>query len=981
MEYLSCRDDARREAVRRHVGRPNLNGLDYLEVEAGEKTLTVYFLGKLPAALRVDREELPQYLRIEGGRRIRDIKVLDVDPHQVSEPDRDDHLTVHLDRSGDFSTYTLRLVNVPGIDPRYDHIDFNFKIDCPNELDCAPADDCPPPVRLEPEINYLAKDYASFRQLILDRLALVIPGWRERHVPDIGIALVEVLAYVGDYLSYYQDAVATEAYLDTARRRISVRRHARLVDYIIHEGANARTWVSIETNSDLELDPETSHFITGLGDSVFASQSVLDDDDIAQLTPADSYEVFEPLVADKTQLIPLYEAHSEIHFYTWGSRECCLARGATSATLEDTWVYAGDTGAETQAAYTQETGTPDTYRQAAPPQQQFHQQQQQHQPQQHEPQQQYQPQPAPPDPAQFERKLKLKVGDVLIFEELLGPKTGAPADADPSHRHAVRLTRVEAGEDALFKRQVEANGGQVWLPVPVVEIEWDALDALPFPLCVSAIGRAPECAYLEEVSVARGNVILVDHGRTRRAEDLGNVELQSTEAECWCVGEPGEVTFTAQRFEPRLRYTPLTHSEPLSQSLPAARTLWQDARKALPQISLYSIPPTAKVDPNTGKLLPLYEWDALSDPAPLIAKLADPQLRRGFPLSRRTRSLLSKHDANAPPTDELSRAVVADLRAALGVWKPRPDLLASGGDDLHFVVEIDDDGDAHLRFGDGELGEQPRAGAAFRATYRTGNGTSGNVGAESILHLVLSGTTLSGVALRVRNPLPATGGIEPEPLDEARLAAPTSFRKQLVRAINAADYAQLTEREFKREVQRAAASLVWTGSWNEASVAVDALGVEPDDAGVEDLLQQIGGMLHRYRRMGHDVAVKRARRVPLEIAFDICVRDGHLRGHVEAALREAFSNRVLSGGKLGFFHPDNLTFGQHIYLSKLVAAAHAVAGVQSVQVTKLQRLFDAPNYEIKNGVLPLGAFEVAQLDNDPNYPEHGRMMFLLKGGR
>src|SRR5207248_4366809 len=106
---------------------------------------------------------------------------------------------------------------------------------------------CPPPQRVEPEVNYLAKDYASFRQLILDRLALVMPDWQERHVPDIGIMLVEVLAYVGDYLSYYQDAVATEAYLDTSRLRISVRRHARLVDYQLREGCNARAWVTFKT--------------------------------------------------------------------------------------------------------------------------------------------------------------------------------------------------------------------------------------------------------------------------------------------------------------------------------------------------------------------------------------------------------------------------------------------------------------------------------------------------------------------------------------------------------------------------------------------------------------------------------------------------------------------------------------------------------------------------------------------------------------
>ena len=58
-----------------------------------------------------------------------------------------------------------------------------------------------------------------------------MPGWTERHAADLGVALVEILAYVADHLSYRQDAVATEAYLGTARSRISLRRHARLVDY------------------------------------------------------------------------------------------------------------------------------------------------------------------------------------------------------------------------------------------------------------------------------------------------------------------------------------------------------------------------------------------------------------------------------------------------------------------------------------------------------------------------------------------------------------------------------------------------------------------------------------------------------------------------------------------------------------------------------------------------------------------------------
>ena len=132
-----------------------------------------------------------------------------------------------------------------GFDPILSSVDFSFKVACPSDFDCKPPRVCPPEDATEPEINYLAKDYASFRQLMLDRMALLTPQWKERNPADLGIALVELLAYVGDYLSYQQDAVATEAYLGTARRRASVRRHARLVDYRMHDGRNARAWVHI----------------------------------------------------------------------------------------------------------------------------------------------------------------------------------------------------------------------------------------------------------------------------------------------------------------------------------------------------------------------------------------------------------------------------------------------------------------------------------------------------------------------------------------------------------------------------------------------------------------------------------------------------------------------------------------------------------------------------------------------------------------
>jgi hypothetical protein len=801
-----------------------------------------------------------------------------VDP----DPERDDFLVIRLNKFGDFSTYTLRLTGVANIDPRYDRAEFSFKVNCPSDLDCAPACTCEPQVFVEPEINYLAKDYQSFRQLILDRLSILMPDWKERHVPDIGIMLVEVLAYVGDYLSYYQDAVATEAYLDTARQRISVRRHARLVDYLLHEGCNARAWVCFEVDADLELDASDVSFITSTEDAIIQKLLVLKWEDLSNVAD-ENYEVFEAVVADRSLPIKLRQAHNRIRFYAFGERQCCIETGSTSATLLDDWIVTEvpQNGYEAAKNY-KDAGdyqnSKDAYQ---------------------NPKDQGGYQAAPKTKKKFARALNLKPGDVLIFEEVIGPVTGLAADADPMRRHAVRITSVKPGEDKLRKTE---DG----YPIPYVEIEWAPEDALPFTFCISTIGAAPDCDYLINVSVARGNVILVDHGKTQPPEDFGPVPVSKTEAVCECIDEAGDVQVTPGRLSPVLKKSPITYSDPL----PKDKPVWASASAMVMQ-----------------------------DPAEALSQV---------------------RVTSQPPFD----------------WENRYDLIGSGPDDKHFVVEIDNFGKAHLRFGNGELGFQPAAGTTFSVTYRVGNGIAGNVGAETITRLVLRKTSLRGVEIKVRNPLAARGGQEPESIAQAKLFAPHAFRKKLQRAIIAGDYESLAARNSK--LQRASGELVWTGSWYEADVAVDPVGSETVSEG---LLKEIEIYLERYRRMGHDLHVERAEYVPILLALEVCALPHYQPAHVKAALLDAFSNRVLPGGKRGFFHPDNLTFGEGIYLSRIIATAQAVAGVECVQVKKFQRQFEAANHEIANGILPLRLTEIAQLDNDPNFPERGKLEIHVSGGR
>jgi hypothetical protein len=89
---------------------------------------------------------------------------------------------------------------------------------------------------------------------------------------------------------------------------------------------------------------------------------------------------------------------------------------------------------------------------------------------------------------------------------------------------------------------------------------------------------------------------------------------------------------------------------------------------------------------------------------------------------------------------------------------------------------------------------------------------------------------------------------------------------------------------------------------------------------------------------------------------------------------------VLPDGRKGFFHPDNFTFGQPVYLSQIYGAVLAVPGVQRVSATVFQRYGRPANNELVNGVLPVLGREIALLDTVANSLERGQLILTMAGG-
>lgn len=470
MERTRSFRDERRELLA--ASPADFNGIAGVEIDPADQTrLLVRMVKDLPGTPSGVPSGAPELgagdVTITGGDRVPSIRVL-----SVASAGRE--LTVDVDQAGDFSTYTLSIdENVPGFDPILREVTFSFKVHCDTDLDCEdpslPGGD---PV-LEPRLDYLARDYESYRRMMLDRMAVTVPDWTERNPADLGVTLVEWLAYIGDSLSYKLDHVGTEYSLSTARLRVSAARHARLTGYRMHNGASARVLAQVE----LAEGVATANIARG--NLAFLTRSrTLPDPRIPMVSVAREVDlgahVFEPLHDAE-----FHAANHEIALHHWGDPDAILARGAREA-------YLRDPGALVQ----------------------------------------------------------LQRGSVLVLSQNRDPDTGRVADADPTHRQAVRLT---ADPVMLIDplEQVDTGGGPVNLPV--LHIQWGPEDALGFDLCV---GQRPEGE--PPLAVALGNLVLADHGFSLPSpEPLGTASSLTDPEAPPAPGAPDEPKSIAELNRPK----------------------------------------------------------------------------------------------------------------------------------------------------------------------------------------------------------------------------------------------------------------------------------------------------------------------------------------------------------------------------------------------------------------------------------------------
>jgi hypothetical protein len=1090
----SCCNENRRAAV---IGNPTLNGIDYLEVLDNEapagsprqQTLLVYCLKPAPTNLT------PANVLIEGGESITGITAWWIAPASPpppqATPGEDAYfaqlanpatiLVVRTSVAGDFSPYTFRLVNdaaqasqdpfdlteaLAGFDPQLAEVTFSFKVECPPYFDCKPADaDCPPDLPTPPPINYLAKDYGSFRTVLLDRLNQLLPSWQGSSEADIGVVLAELIAYYGDQLSYQQDAVATEAYLLTARSRISLRRHALLVDYRVHDGSNARAWVHLTASVPVFLDHTATSFYTfapGMPSSLTGNERAALDAGVI---------VFKPM-----QDANLYPEHNQMQFYTWGDNNCCLPQGATEATLFGSYpnLQVGDVliFQEVMGPQTGFAADADIRHRCAVRLTSVATQNGQGQPLVDPLFTQTASGPAPITSASQQptpvTEIAWSSADALPFPVCIS-STFLDSNND---EHLLTGVSVVLGNVVLADQGLSLPG--VALPAapepslfrPPNPAADRCSPTAPVPFPVRYRPQLPDSPITQAVSlplagspVTPNAVPLLSIGAVSLTDANGFTSLmvQADSPLSWPqyfgvraaanATNPANFDLTVV-FDPQpggpagvagpvhleqftnLTLTPGAANYAVSQLNTLSRFVGVPASYTPPAANPTAFPLAPTMLPNTGTFeledaspahtpyLTLQPSNPLSWP-PLVAVLAQGELETptkfnllllyqppsgavgvqlptvveqfngvSFATVATTfvagSDLISVRSFEQEPNPSLSAydlmhydagqaapsITLASTDTINATWTAAPDLLAAGATDTSFVVEIEADSTAHLRFGDDTNGMRPPSGTSFTASYRVGNGTAGNVGAESLVFLAADPRIQS-----CTNPLAAMGGVDPETSDQIRRRAPQAFLTQ-ERAITMSDYATVTE--ANSQVEDAAAMLRWTGSWYTVFITA-----EPQAGGNlnRSLRKTLTQYVNRYRLAGQDIKLEGPSYISLELSLTVCVDPDYFQSDVEQSLMQVLGSGTLPNGQPALFAPGFFKLGQTVYLSPIYAAARTVAGVQTVTATVFQPQGVETNAYLLKGEIPLGPFQVARMDNDPSLPDHGQLTLVMQGGK
>lgn len=848
-------------------------------------------------------------------------------------------------------------------------------------------------------IAYRIGDFQSFRASLLDRLVAgdLLPGttpnpftgWRDRGGTDYATVFMELWAYVGDVLTFYQERVANEAFIQTATQRDSVLRLARLVEYAARPGAAANATVTFSAPAGTTVTVPAGFALAtqpppGQEPQTFETSAAITVD-------GDASTIALALAAPKPQFAPI------------GTGE--VTRTVVLAGIS-TQLHAGDDVLVVQLAATKS------------------------------------PQ------VNLRRLISVAEDETAQTTTIAWNEDGSfvyddPPD-DPVQIHALRITASPFGSTAPSWYALSPTLTQTTEPVgPYANENWDDPNApstsnvWPFlPLPSDAANRL----FLDDVYDVRAGMWLVLFGTAPNGDPIRDVfavgDARAAAVSAYAIAGKSTVVTLDRALDPARGYrvrgtTVLTGSErlalhddvPLSANVPADPNDAQDAQTLVlsglhPELLAGRTIVVRGADASATVPTIVAETAAIAAPPVLAGELTTIVLTA--PLQNRyvraqtnvlgnvasatqgatvADEVLGSGDASAfqqytlqeSPLTYLASTGSEGLNALKSTlivtvngvaWREVRSLYDAPPDAQAYTIAQDANDRTSVAFGDGVSGSRPPTGVDnVHARYRWGMGTAGNVDAGVIAQLADTAPGLEGVT----NPLPAYGGADPETTDEVRASAPVQA-STFGRAVTARDVEALAL--AYPGVAKATASLRRLRGEDGApllqrSVYLTIAGPDPRPSS-EAAFASLSAGLHAYLNARRDprLPIQIADFAPVYVAFAVTVEvdDAYPR---QATIENVTAALAPGSGGTGFFAFEKRTFGETIALAELYALVQGIPGVANARITRFACIpadGSDPYPDAVRQELHAAARELFVVIDDPAYPGQGTVVVTYGGG-
>lgn len=848
-------------------------------------------------------------------------------------------------------------------------------------------------------IAYRIGDFQSFRASLLDRLvaADLLPdaknpftGWRDRGGTDYATVFMELWAYVGDVLTFYQERVANEAFIQTATQRDSVLRLARLVEYAARPGAAANATVAFSAPAGTTVAVPAGFALA------------------TQPPPGQEPQTFETAAAitvdGGASAIALALAAPKPQFAPIGT-------GTVTRTVVlsgiSTQLHAGDDVLVVQMAGT------DMQR------------------------------------VNLRRLISVAEDDTAQTTTIAWTEDGSFVYEDPPENpvqiHALRITASPFGSTAPSWYALPPTLTQMSSPPgPYAGMNWDDPRApstdnvWPFlPLPSDAANRL----FLDDVYDVRAWTWLVLFGTAPNGDAIQDIffvyDARAAAVSAYAVAGKSTVVTLDAALDPARGYrvrgtTVLTGSErlalhddvPLSPNVPAdpndaqgtktlilsglhpellaGRTIvvqGTDASAMLPTIvaetAAIAAPPKLRGELTTIELTaPLQhryvraQTNVLGNVASATqgATVADEVLGSG------DASAFQQYTLQESPLTYLASTGSEGLNALKSTltvtvngvaWREVRSLYDASPDSQEYTIAQDANDRTSVSFGDGVSGSRPPTGVDnVHARYRWGMGTAGNVDAGVIAQLTDTAPGLEGVT----NPLPAYGGADPETTDEVRASAPVQA-STFGRAVTARDVEALAL--AYPGVAKATATLRRLRGEDgtpllQRSVYLTIGGPDPRPSS-QAAFASLSAGLHAYLNARRDprLPVQIADFVPVYLAFavTVVVDDAYPR---QATIDAVTAALAPGSAGTGFFAFEKRTFGETISLAELYALVQGIRGVANARITRFACIPPPPESDpypdAVRQELHAAPRELFVVIDDLAHPEQGTVAVTYGGG-